>query len=800
VYGGRHRAIAGRPILVATLLCLVAGLAIAPAPEVRAGSGQMAAAVADDSGPSGLSSCEAAPGQLLVRFAERTKSSERASLRAAVHAKRVHAFHLLGLELVKTSIPVEQAAALLRSQRGVVSVERDCIVHIADAPDDPGFPQEWGLVNTGQVVDVPAIGPQVGTPGADIDAASAWAVRTDASSVTVAVIDTGIQLNHPDLEANLWTNTGETPGNGADDDGNGYIDDVHGWDFANDDATPSDDNGHGTHVSGTIGAIGDNGVGVTGVAWSVRIMPLKAFDETGSADTSAIIGALEYAVDNGAGISNNSYSGPSFVQAEFDAFAAAAEAGHLAIVAAGNEGQSDDAHPWYPAAFGLEEALSVAATDNKNVLASFSNFGSFSVHVAAPGVGILSTLPTSIVPSGYGKLSGTSMATPHVVGVAALVAAEHPTWTGAEVRDRILGTTRHVAALDGKTWTGGVVDAGAALSSDPTILPTAPLIPTLDLEAGSDTGSSPTDNVTRAASLTFDVTFPRSVTGLGILDFAVGGSAIGCVKGDPTGSGAAYVVVLTGCSPGSVVLAVKAGSVTDAVDDTPGPPVLIRGRSVLVDRTAPTGSAPSASLHTGAALAGSALPLRLKWTVSDGGGIDRYELARSLNGSATWTLLSAPSTTVDLTAASSGTVRYRSRAIDLAGNVGAWAYGPTLTPRLIQQTSTAIHRHGTWTSSSFASFSGGSARYARSSTASATYTFTGRGIALVSTRATTRGKVRVYINGAYAGIVDLYGPTQYRTVAWQKTWSTVATRTIKLVLTGTPGRPRVDLDAFAVLR
>jgi subtilisin family serine protease len=778
-----------RPILGATLLCLVVGLTIAPASDVRAGSGPLAAVVPDDSGPGGLSSCEAAPGQLLVRFAARTNQGERSSLRSAIHAKRIHAFHAPGLELIKTSIPVERAAALLRSRGGVASVERDCIVHIAVAPDDPRFPEQWGLRNTGQ---------GTGTPGADIDVVPAWAVGADASSVTVAVIDTGIQLNHPDLAANVWTNPGEIAGNGVDDDGNGYIDDVHGWDFANDDADPSDDHGHGTHVSGTIGAVGDNNLGVTGVAWSVRIMPLKAFDAGGSADTSAIIGALEYAVANGARISNNSYSGPDFVQAEFDAFAAAAAAGHLAIAAAGNgdpsgHGTNNDVQPIYPAGFGLDEAVAVAATTNTDALATFSNYGSFSVHLAAPGVGILST-----VPNGYGTLSGTSMATPHVVGVAALVAAEHPTWTGAEIRDRILGTTRHVAALDNKTWTGGVVDAGAALSSDPTVLPPAPLSPTIDLEAGSDTGLSATDNVTRAASLTFDVTFNRPVTGLTVLDFAIEGSASGCAVGDATGSGAAYVVVVTGCTSGSVVLAVKAKSVNDGA--VSGPPAVIRGRSVLIDRTAPTGSAPSASFHTSAALAGSALPLRLKWTASDGGGIDRHELARSLNGSATWTLLSAPSTTVDLTAASSGTVRYRSRAIDLAGNVGTWAYSPTLTPRLTQQTSTAIHYHGTWTTASNALFSGGSAKYSRSSTASASYTFTGRGIALVSTRATTRGKVRVYINGAYAGIVDLNGPTQYRTVAWQRTWSTVAKRTIKLVLTGTPGRPRVDLDAFAVLR
>lgn len=790
--GGRDRAI-GRPIVVATLLCLIVGLTIAPAHDARAGSGPVASAALhvpalDAPGPGGLSNCVAAPGQLLVRFDQDTTASDRSALRAGIRGKLVHAFHAPGLELIKTSIPVERAAAFLHSQRGVASVERDCIVHLADDPNDPGFPQEWGLLNPG---------PPTGTLGADIDATSAWAVRTDASSVTVAVIDTGMQLDHPDLAANLWTNPGEIPGNGVDDDGNGYIDDVHGWDFANDDATPSDDNGHGTHVSGTIGAVGNNGLGVTGVAWRVRIMPLKAFDADGLADTSAIIGALEYAVANGARISNNSYAGPVFVLAEFDAFADAAAAGHLAIAAAGNDGTSDDLHPQYPAAFGLDEAVSVAAITSKDALASFSNYGSSSVHLAAPGVNIWSTWPVS----SYQTLSGTSMATPHVVGVAALVAAEHPSWTGAEIRDRILGTTRHVAALDGKTWTGGVVDAGAALSTVPTVLPPPPLTPTIDLEAASDTGQSPTDHVTRASSLAFDVTFSRPVTGFTAGDLAIGGTASGCVTGVPTGSGAAYVVVLTGCSPGSVVLAVKPGTVMDA-DLVSGPPVLIRARSVLIDRTAPTGSAPVASLRTGTALAGSALPLRLKWTASDGGGagLDRDELARSLNGSSTWTMLSASTTVVNVNAVSSGTVRYRTRAVDVAGNVGPWAYGPTLTPRLIQQTSTSIRYRGTWSSSSYASFSGGSARYSRSWGASATFTFTGRGIALVSTRASTRGKFRVYVNGVYVATVDLFGPTQFRTVAWQRTWSAVGTRTIRLVVAGTAGRPRVDLDAIAIFR
>jgi subtilisin family serine protease len=420
-------------------------------------------------GPAGLpvsSACDAVPGHVLIRFAGGAGPSARAATVAAIHGNRIRAYRLVpGLELDRTSLPVAQAVAAARRQHGVLAAEADCRVHIDQVPNDPDLAQEWGLRNTGQTG---------GTTGADIDAATAWDVRTDASSVTVAVIDTGMQLNHPDLAANLWTNPGEIVGNGIDDDNNGYVDDVHGWDFVNQDANPTDDNGHGTHVSGTIGARGDNGVGVTGVAWRVKLMPLKAFNASGQGQVSAIIAALDYAVANGAKISNNSYSGPEFDRAEYDAFAAAGAAGHLAIAAAGNDGVSNDEHPHYPASYRLDTVVSVAATNDSDALSSFSDFGTIKVDVAAPGEAIYSTW----LGSGYQTLSGTSMATPHVVGVAALVAAEHPAWTALEIRDRILGTTRPVAGLADKTWTGGVIDAGIALSNAVTDLPPAPPPPT----------------------------------------------------------------------------------------------------------------------------------------------------------------------------------------------------------------------------------------------------------------------------------------------------------------------------------
>ncbi|MEA2518149.1 MAG: large repetitive protein, partial [Chloroflexota bacterium] len=408
---------------------------------------------------SGAAPCASVPGRYLVRFAAGASRPARAAAVTRARARKVRGYAIVpGLELVKSSLPAGEAVASLGAQQGVESVELDCIVKLDQVPNDPSFGQQWALANTGQTD---------GTPGADIRAVGGWAVRNSAANVTAAIIDTGMQLNHPDLAANLWRNVDEIAGNHVDDDHNGYVDDVHGWDFVNDDAVPDDDNGHGTHVAGTLGAVGNNGIGVSGVAWSVRLMPVKAFDANGSGNLSAIIAALDYAVDNGARVSNHSYSGTDFVRAEYDAFAAAGARGHLAIAAAGNEGLNSDESPSYPGAFRLPGVVTVAATTDTDDLADFSNFGLRSVQVGAPGTNILSTYPGST----YARLDGTSMATPHVTGVAALVAAQHPTWTGSQIRDRILGTTRAVAGLSGVTWTGGVVDAAAALSGGPAVLP-----------------------------------------------------------------------------------------------------------------------------------------------------------------------------------------------------------------------------------------------------------------------------------------------------------------------------------------
>jgi hypothetical protein len=223
------------------------------------------------------------------------------------------------------------------------------------------------------------------------------------------------------------------------------------------------------------------------------------------------------------------------------------------------------------------------------------------------------------------------------------------------------------------------------------------------------------------------------------------------------------------------------------------------------DVSIPTASAPSDSPRNGSALSGTSIPLHLGWTGADvgGSGVAAFELEKSTNGGTTWTTVSASVAVAafDLTVASTGTIRFRVRAIDHAGNIGAWATGTNLTPRLTQQSSTAVKYKGTWTSTSSSSLSGSSAKYAKAAGASATWTFSGRSIALVTTTAPTRGKVKVYVNGALVATIDLRSSTtKYRVLAWQKSWPTPATRTVKLVVVGTGGRPRIDLDAFAVLK
>lgn len=330
-------------------------------------------------------------------------------------------------KLPKDKTPHE-AIAELRKRPDVEYAEPDYIYTIkATIPNDPLWNNLWGL--------------------AKIQAPLAWDITRGSQSVVVAVIDTGVDYNHPDLKDNMWK-----------DPATGYYGKncITGASNPND---PMDDNGHGTHVAGTIGAVGNNGVGVVGVNWQVKIMALKAGDSSGIS-LSAAIDCINYAIQKGAHIINASWGDYAYSQTLRNAIASAKNAGILFVAAAGNEEYDNDLTPLYPASYDLENIISVAATDQNDLLASFSNYGRNSVHVGAPGVGILSTLPNN----NYGNKSGTSMASPHVAGLAALLKAQNPSYTWRELKCRIMKGVDPLSSLNGKTITGGRINASKALT------------------------------------------------------------------------------------------------------------------------------------------------------------------------------------------------------------------------------------------------------------------------------------------------------------------------------------------------
>jgi len=402
------------------------------------------------------------PGELLVGLKEGVTQDALQALNARVGAEMIYQFKLINayqLRLPKR-LTVPAAIAFYSRQAEVEYAEPNYLAYIDAIPNDPKFNEMWGMNNTGQTG---------GTPDADIDAPEAWEIATGSEAIVVASIDSGVDYNHEDLAANMWKNPGEIPDNGKDDDGNGFVDDVYGYDFYNNDNAPMDDNGHGTHTSGTIGAVGNNGIGVAGVCWKVKIMALKCFSASGMSDNAAIIKCVQYATLMGARLSNNSYGGPPS-QSLRDAIAA----GPLFVAAAGNGGRDDigddnDIISHYPASYRLRNIIAVAATDDKDMKASFSNYGIKSVDLGAPGVNILSTTPQNT----YSLGDGTSMAAPHVAGVAALVMAVNPNLSDLEVKDGILNSVDNVPGLVGKVLTGGRLNAATAVK---LALPAAPPI------------------------------------------------------------------------------------------------------------------------------------------------------------------------------------------------------------------------------------------------------------------------------------------------------------------------------------
>jgi len=348
-------------------------------------------------------------------------------------------------------VGIEQAIEYYRNLAGVDFAQADFVISTEKTSNDTYASSQWALS---------AIGAQ-----------TAWNYTTGSNTIIVAVIDTGVDYTHPDLAANIWQNTGEIAGNGIDDDRNGFVDDRFGYDFANNDSNPIDDNGHGTHVAGIIGAVGNNRLGVVGVNWNVKIMSVKFMDANGSGYLSNAVRAVNYAVQMGAKVLNNSWGGGGFDAAMASAITNAQNRGVIFVAAAGNTATNNDVTPQYPANYANSNVVSVAATDSANNLATFSSYGRTTVDIAAPGVSILSTLNGNR----YAYYSGTSMATPYVAGAMALVWSLNPNWTYSQVISNVLNNTTSLASLNGKVATGGLLNIGKAITAAaPVVTPPAP--------------------------------------------------------------------------------------------------------------------------------------------------------------------------------------------------------------------------------------------------------------------------------------------------------------------------------------
>ena len=336
-----------------------------------------------------------------------------------------------GLSVVELppGMTVEEALTVFNGAEGILYAQPNYEVKaISTFPDDTRFDELWGMHNTGQTG---------GTVDADIDAPEAWDIATGSDEIVVAVIDTGVDYTHPDLAANMWVNEAELNGDPSqDDDGNGYVDDIYGYDFCNNDGNPMDDHYHGTHCAGTIGAVGNNNQGVAGVCWDVRIMALKFLDSGGRGWSDDAISCIQYSVLMGADLSSNSWGGGSYNQGLKDAIDAAGAVGMLFVAAAGNNGDNTDTDPHYPSSYDCESLISVMATNHYDNKSSFSNYGPISVDLGAPGSDILSCEPGA----GYRYLDGTSMATPHVAGACALLWSMNPAMTNTEVKNILLQT------------------------------------------------------------------------------------------------------------------------------------------------------------------------------------------------------------------------------------------------------------------------------------------------------------------------------------------------------------------------
>lgn len=412
--------------------------------------------------PPATSSSGYASGRIIVKLKPTLPATDAAQVRSAFSARVATRFNRIGTEVwdIGTASVTGSLEKLRRDPR-VEFAEPDYLVYAtAVYPNDPQFGQQWSLHNSGR---------PSGKADADMDAPEAWTTAPGAP-VLIGVIDSGADMDHEDLASAIYTNPGEIPGNNFDDDGNGYADDVRGWDFRNNDNDPDDDNGHGTHVSGLIAAPGNNGKGVAGVCWSARILPLKFLGANGGGATSDAIAAIQYAIRMGVKVINTSWGSFLYSNALRDAIADAAAHGVLIIASSGNDTFDTDLYPTYPSCYDLPNVISVTSTDRNDALAWFANYGRNTVDIAAPGFDIVGTFPDDR----YVRLYGTSMSTALVSGAACLLWSRAPFMTDQDVKAALYASVDKIPVLDGRVATGGRVNLQRLMSTVDT-MPPAPV-------------------------------------------------------------------------------------------------------------------------------------------------------------------------------------------------------------------------------------------------------------------------------------------------------------------------------------
>jgi subtilisin family serine protease len=495
----------------------------------------------------------AAPGEVIVKLQAGASTVDVANIEQQADADQDDQLSDVGSGAIwrirSRSKSTDQLIGTLRSHPKVVYVEPNYVVHAFATPNDTRYAELWGMKNTGQTLTCGAscYGSPTGTAGADIKAEAAWSVTTGSRSIIVGVVDTGVDYTHNDLAANIWSNPGGIGGCAAG---------THGYNAITKTCDPRDDHYHGTHCSGTIGAVGNNALGVVGVNWVTSIMGLKFLDASGSGTTADAITAIDFAVNakiagQNVRVLSNSWGGGGFSQALLDEINKANTNDIMFVAAAGNASTNNDVTPNYPSNYNAPNVVAVAATDNTDGLAAFSNYGATTVHLGAPGVDILSCQPGNL----YQYLSGTSMATPHVAGVAALVLSKTPTLTTAQLKSTILTNTDPIPSLSGRTTTGGRLNASKAVGTTPP-----PPDYSLSISPSSAT-------VTAGASASYTVNITRTGGFTGSVSFAISGlpsGAAGTFNPNPaTGASSALTVTTSSTTPaGSYVFTVTGTSGT----------------------------------------------------------------------------------------------------------------------------------------------------------------------------------------------------------------------------------------------